>query len=873
MTIPTTCYWPTIEEEIYKAWKKTGCMTSKTFSKKPYTIILPPPNVTGQLHLGHVLSYVFQDILIRKKRMEGEEVCWVPGIDHASIATEAKVWEWLSEKGISKKMLNKADFFQYAGKWKKKYSNIILQQMEKIGLSCNWERSYFTLDSNHSESVTEAFIALHKEGLIYRDWRMIHWDPKRKTALSDDEVIYKKVSGKLYHIAYSLSDKKGKIVVATTRPETLFGDTAICVNPEDQRYQSLIGKQALLPFVGRCIPIIADPYVDMKLGTGCLKVTPAHDPNDYLLAKKHNLELIEIMDSDGFLNKKAIHFSGLERFEARKKVVEALRKLGVLVKEEEYPHKIGFSERTFCVVEPRLSKQWFLRMKGLAEPALEAIKSQAITFFPKHFTKIYGKWLNNIKDWCLSRQLWWGHSIPVYYLPNGHYIVANNKEQALQKAQIDFPEERFQMKDLEPEKDVLDTWFSSAILPISLFDSIVPRQKSNIFPSLPTSILVTGADIIFFWVARMIMMSYFFTKNREKSLPPFRKVYFTGLVRDKAGQKMSKSLGNSPDILQLITKYGADGLRAGVLFSSPAGRDLLFEERLCHQGSRFVRKLWNSFRLIASWKKIERDPTSLENTAIAWCKSSLYSHMIEWEKLFKEYHISKVFVSIYRWTWNIFCPHFLEMIKIDVQKGIAHSVQYEVENLFSLLLQWIHPFMPFVTEKIWQSLGNQKTFLMQKNWYKVDPSQINCELINDVNWLLKLLSSIRQIRKREGWKTEPLYWKQDIFPTSVRSLLPYFKKYGKILFGENKIKDYKKFSFVYEKEVCTLWTPISSIDSIDSSKNSKQKTRLLGLLKKVQERLNHPPFLENAPLTFIEKERKKEKDILEKLSKWYKLDE
>ena len=686
-----------IEDKWYKIWQEKGFFNSKPNPKKePFTIVIPPPNVTGVLHMGHMLNNTIQDILTRRARMQGKEACWVPGTDHASIATEAKVVAMLKEKGIDKESLSREEFLKYAWEWKDKYGGIILEQLKKLGASCDWKRTKFTMDEDLSKSVISVFIDLYEKGHIYRGIRMVNWDPEGKTALADDEVIYREVDSQLYYIKYKIKETSDSLIIATTRPETLLGDTAVCIHPNDNRFKKYKGKKAIVPLVNREVPIIEDEYVDMEFGTGCLKVTPSHDENDYKLGQKHNLESIDIFDDEGKINNNGILYTGKDRFKVRKQIIKDLDKIGQLEKVENYKNKVGFSERTDAVVEPKISTQWFLRMKEIKQPALQNVLNDNIQFHPKKLKNMYKSWMENINDWCISRQLWWGHQIPAYYLPNGKFVVAENIKEALKKAKkIDTS---ITINDLKQDEDILDTWFSSWLWPISVFDGINNPDNEEIKYYYPTSDLVTAPEIIFFWVARMIVSGYEYRKEM-----PFKNVYFTGIVRDEKRRKMSKSLGNSPDPIELMKKYGADGVRSGMLFSAPAGNDLLFNEKLCEQGRNFSNKLWNAFRLIKGFKVGNKDDNN--KIVIEWINSKFNEKISEVNDHFSKYRISDALLTLYKFVWEDFCNWYLEIIK---DEEINENTYIETIKILEKILKALHPFMPFITEELWHLIENKR---------------------------------------------------------------------------------------------------------------------------------------------------------------------
>lgn len=690
-----------IENKWYQYWLENKYFESKPNpQKEPFTIVIPPPNVTGVLHMGHMLNNTVQDVLVRKARMEGKEACWVPGTDHASIATEAKVVALLKEQGLDKKQIGRSEFLRHAFEWKEKYGGIILEQLKKLGASCDWSRTRFTMEPDLSKAVIDVFVDLYNKGLIYRGIRMVNWDPAGQTALSDEEVIHKEVRSKLYYVKYAIEGEIGFLTVATTRPETIMGDTALCVHPEDERYRHLIGKKAKVPMVDRWVPIITDDYIDREFGTGVLKVTPAHDINDYNLGIKHKLPSIDVLNPDGTISEAAGIFVGEDRFVVRKKSAKLLLELGLLEKEEEITNSVGTSERTGAVIEPRISMQWFLKMAELARPALEVVENDTVKLHPPKFKGMYRAWMENVHDWCISRQLWWGQQIPAFYLKDGNFIVASTLEEALKIGQEKFPDLVKTMADLQQDPDVLDTWFSSWLWPISVFDGYKNPDNEDIRYYYPTNDLITAPEILFFWVARMIMAGLEYRKE-----VPFKNVYLTGIVRDKQGRKMSKSLGNSPDPLDLMAKYSADGVRIGMLLSSPAGNDLLFDEKLCEQGRNFTNKLWNAFRLVKGWESEKAIvQTELDHLALRWMQNRLNQAIAESNELFSKYRISDALHVMYKLIWDDFCSFFLEIIKPAFGQPISSEVLNHTIELFDQVLRFAHPFMPFVTEEIWQQL-------------------------------------------------------------------------------------------------------------------------------------------------------------------------
>ena len=854
-----------IEEKWYSYWLEKKFFQSKPNSKKPYTIVIPPPNVTGVLHMGHMLNNTIQDILVRRARMSGMNSCWVPGTDHASIATEAKVVSYLKEKGIEKKSLSRDEFLKYAWDWTKKYGGIILEQLKKIGCSCDWDRTKFTLDDDLYKAVTKVFIQLYEKKLIYRENKMVNWDPKAETTLSDEEVIYVEKQGYLFYISYQIENSNNKISVATTRPETIFGDTAVCVNPRDERYRNLIGKRVFVPISNRLIPIIEDEYVDSTFGTGALKITPAHDLNDNLIGKKHKLKSINIFNSNGTLNENSLHYQGMDRFDVRKKIHKELEEKGFLIKIENYKHNIGVSERTKVVIEPRISKQWFLKMNDISVPALDAVfKTKKVNLHPKKFENLYKHWLENIRDWNISRQLWWGHRIPVFYFGKGEedFVVAESKDIAMSKIKKISGFENIDSSQVTQDPDVLDTWFSSWLWPISVFNGICEPNNSEFKYYYPTQDLVTGPDIIFFWVIRMIISGYEFT-----GVEPFKNIYFTGLVRDKKRQKMSKQLGNSPNPLKLIKSYGADAVRVGLMLSSTAGNDLLFDESLCRQGKNFANKIWNSYRLISSWAVEENNQNSEKNlNIIKWYENKLYSTINLVNKNFDNFRISDSLMLIYKLIWDDFCSWFLEAIKPDSGKPINKQFLDKIKKLFSINLELLHPFMPFITEELWQKIKNQKKeSIMITSW--PIKQKYDSKILNDFDRTKKIISEIRKFRKEKLIKgTRSL----DLKFISNEKKLPFtevLKKLGnlesvKAIKSEKDISDY---TFIVEDIEFAIPVNFNLDSKFEQEKLENELSYAEGFLKSVRKKLNNKKFTDNAPKKVIENELKKESDVIKKI--------
>ncbi len=832
--------------------------------KKPFTIVIPPPNVTGVLHMGHMLNNTIQDVLIRRARMQGKEACWVAGTDHASIATEAKVVAMLKEKGINKKDLTREEFLKYAWEWKEKYGGIILDQLKKLGASCDWERTRFTMEQDLSDAVIDVFVDLHKKGLIYRGSRMVNWDPIGLTAVSDEEVYHKEVDSQLYYVAYPMDGSSETITIATTRPETILADTAICVNPEDERYQHLVGKFATIPFSGKKIPVIADEYVDKEFGTGCLKVTPAHDINDYNLGLKHKLEVIDIFNPDGTLNQNGGAYAGMDRFAARKKFAADLKESGFLRKTENIKNKVGCSERTHAVIEPRISMQWFCKMEEMAKPALEHVMNDDIKLHPAKFKNTYRHWMENVRDWCISRQLWWGHRIPAYYLPDGSFVVAKTVEEALKLAQTHNPQ--LTTQDLSQDEDVLDTWFSSWLWPISVFDGFKDPENEDIKYYYPTDDLVTAPEILFFWVARMIMAGY-----EYKQEMPFKNVYLTGIVRDKLGRKMSKSLGNSPDPLELIEQYGADGVRMGMLLSSPAGNDLPFDEKLCEQGRNFSNKIWNAYRLVSGWELVDIPVDQASEVGIAWFKAKFEQSLIEIEDYYSKYRLSDALNSIYSLIWDDFCAIYLEIIKPEYGKPLSKKVHEETIGIFENLLKVLHPFMPFISEELWHELGerSEKDCLIVAEYPKVTELQTsNSELLKQFEIAFEVIAGVRVIRN-----TKQIPMKNPLELMVRTNQKAVYEQFGGII---QRLSNVSSIQFVNEKQekaisflvkADELFVPVGELLDADKEKENAQKELeyLLGFLESVTKKLANEKFVQNAKPEILQNEMNKKADAEAKI--------
>ena len=858
MSIPKT-YNPLVtEDKWYAHWMEKGYFNSTPDERESYTIVIPPPNVTGVLHMGHMLNNTLQDVMIRRARMMGFNACWVPGTDHASIATEAKVVQKLASEGIEKNDLTRKEFLSHAFEWKDKHGGIILEQLKKLGASCDWDRTKFTMDDDMSESVIKVFVDLFNKGLIYRGVRMVNWDPSAQTALSDEEVIHKEVNSKLYHIAYNIEGSDEKLTIATTRPETILGDSAICVNPNDKRYTNLKGKKAIVPLVNRVIPIIFDEYVDMEFGTGALKITPAHDINDYQLGDKHGLETIDILNDDGTLSKNAQLYIGKDRFEVRKEIAVDLEKEGFLVKTEEYKNKVGFSERTDAVIEPKLSMQWFCKMEEFSKPALEHVMNDDIQFHPAKFKNTYRHWMENIKDWCVSRQLWWGQQIPAFFYEGNKFVVAETKEEALILAQKEKSD--VTLADLRQDEDVLDTWFSSWLWPISVFDGIRNPDNEEINYYYPTNDLVTAPEILFFWVARMVMAGY-----EYQGKLPFRNVYLTGIVRDKQGRKMSKSLGNSPDPIELMGIYGADGVRVGMLLSSPAGNDLPFDEGLCEQGRNFSNKIWNAFRLIKGWEVADIDQPESAKQAINWFENKISKSITEIDESYSKYRISEALMSTYKLVWDDFCSWYLEMVKPDYETPID-SITYQktIENL-EKLLKLLHPFMPFLSEEIWHLIDDRENDIIVSDWPKSE--KVDKIILDDFDIVSEVVSSIRNFKKQKQIPNkEQISLFIKLNESHCKNMDPIICKLvniEKVEYTEKEIEG----SFSFRVKSNEYFIPLDgNIDiKAELEKLQKELDYTNGFLKSVNGKLNNENFVKGAPEQVVANEKKKQTDAMQKI--------
>ena len=855
-----------VEEKWYQKWMDKGFFKSTPNSdKEPYTIVIPPPNVTGVLHMGHMLNNTIQDVLIRKARMEGKEACWVPGTDHASIATEAKVVARLREQGITKADISREEFLDHAHAWKDEFGGIILNQLKKLGASCDWDRTFFTMNDTNSNAVRDVFIDLYNKGYLYRDLKMVNWDPTAQTTLSNEEVIYKEVDAALYYVNYKLEDSDEYLTIATTRPETILGDTAICINPTDERYTHLKGKKAIVPLVNRAIPIIEDEYVHVEFGTGCLKVTPAHDINDYELGQKHNLETIDILNDDGTLAESAQFFIGKTREAARKLIIQELKGLEQLAKVENLRHKVGFSERNpDTVVEPKLSLQWFVDMQKIVGPALDNVMNDNIEFYPSKFKNVYKHWLENIKDWPISRQLWWGQQIPAYYYGTDGVAVARTAEEALEIAKKDSGNPNLVLDDLKRDEDVVDTWFSSWLLPISAFNGFENPENEDFKYYYPTSILVTGWDIIFFWVARMIIAGYEFGGEM-----PFQKVYFTGMVRDLKGRKMSKSLGNSPDALKLIEDYGADGVRVGMLLSSAAGNDLLFDDKLCDQGKKFANKIWNAFRLVQGWEIDENLDGKQNETAIKWFDSRFNQALAEVEDHFNKFRISDALMATYKLIWDDFCSWYLEMIKPAYEKPIDRNTVAATIGYFEKILKLLHPFMPFITEEMWHALNKREEsdYLIKARW--PIHNHENNRLLEHASEVFELITNIRNTRntKQLSPKTELKLFVKTADFGKFGDFEHVIIKLGNLeSIEETQTKVENAVSFVVKGD--EFFIPLEENIDLEAECTEIQKELKYaeGFLVGVNKKLGNERFVNNAPEQVILNEKKKKADAEAKIN-------
>ena len=850
-----------VESKWYNYWLEHKLFESKPDTRDPYTVVIPPPNVTGILHMGHMLNNTIQDILVRRARMEGKNACWVPGTDHASIATEAKVVAKLATQGIKKNDLTREEFLKHAWEWKEEHGGIILKQLQRLGASCDWSRTAFTMDEKRSESVLRVFVDLYNKGLIYRGVRMVNWDPKALTALSDEEVIYKDEHSKLYHLRYYVENEDRYIVVATTRPETILGDTAVCVNPNDERYSWLKGKRVIVPLVGRAVPIIMDEYVEMEFGTGCLKVTPAHDVNDYMLGEKYNLPSIDIFNDNGTISEAGGMYIGMDRFDVRTQIVKDLDAASLLEKVEDYDNKVGYSERTNVVIEPKLSMQWFLKMSDLARPALDAVMNDDIKFHPAKFKNTYRHWMENIKDWCISRQLWWGHRIPAYFLPEGGSVVAASAEDALELARQKTGNVNMQMSDLRQDEDCLDTWFSSWLWPVSLFDGINNPGNDEFKYYYPTADLVTGPDIIFFWVARMIMAGYEYCK-----LPPFRNVYFTGIVRDKIGRKMSKSLGNSPDALGLIDQFGADGVRMGLMLAAPAGNDILYDDALCEQGRNFCNKIWNAFRLVKGWsvdENIAQPDTAA--TAVKWFDAQLSKTLVEVKDLFSKFRLSEALMAVYKLFWDEFSSWYLEVVKPGYQQPIDAATYRATLDYFDALLRLLHPFMPFITEELWQHIAERGEGESIMTALIPEAKPVDESLIAAFEVTKQIIAGVRTVRLQKNIPNRDALALQIVGAHDAANDCVIAKLTNLSDIAVVTEKDANSMTFLVGTTEYAV--PLGNNIDVEAelAKLNEDLKYMQGFLRTVMGKLSNERFVNNAPAQVVELERKKKADAESKI--------
>jgi valyl-tRNA synthetase len=850
------------EQKWYSYWLENKYFHSEPNDKPPYTIVIPPPNVTGILHMGHMLNNTIQDVLVRRARMQGFNACWVPGTDHASIATEAKVVAKLKSEGINKSDITREEFLKHAWEWTDKYGGTILEQLKKLGCSCDWDRTRFTMEESLSQQVIKSFVDLYNKGLIYRGYRMVNWDPEAKTNISDEEVIFKEQNGKLYFLKYKIEGTEEFLSVATTRPETIFGDTAVCINPNDERYAHLKGKNVIVPIVNRVVPIIEDEYVDIEFGTGALKITPAHDVNDYEIGQKHNLQMIDSLDDDGNLNDYGQHYAGKNRFDVRKQIAKELEEKDLLLKAEDYVNKVGTSERTGAVIEPKVSVQWFLKMSEIAKPALDVVMDDEVKFYPEKFKNTYKYWMENIRDWNISRQLWWGQQIPAFYYGDGEndFVVAENMEEALELAKQKTGNSNLETSNLKQDQDALDTWFSSWLWPMSVFDGLNDPENKDINYYYPTSDLVTGPDIIFFWVARMIMAGLEYRKE-----VPFKNVYFTGIVRDKQRRKMSKSLGNSPDPLELMDKYGADGVRVGILLSSAAGNDLLFDEDLMLQGRNFMTKIWNAFRLINMWNHEDKPANIADNQAIEWFENKLNKTIVEIDQQFEKFRISDALHLIYKLIWDDFCGWYLEAIKPNYGEGISKEVYHKTVALFEELMKLVHPFMPFQSEEIWQLISDRNIDEALIISQQKKAEAFNEDSIKNFETAEEIISGVRNYRQTKGISPKEaveVYTSASQFENEA--VIKKLANVSDIHFG--KKTDKPSFTFLVGSTEISI--PLS--DNLDLGeekiKTEEEIKYLKGFLISVDKKLSNEKFVANAKPEVVDVERKKQKDAQDKIA-------
>lgn len=850
------------EQKWYNFWMENKFFHSEPNEKPPYTVVIPPPNVTGILHMGHMLNNTIQDVLVRRARMQGFNACWIPGTDHASIATEAKVVAKLKSEGINKSDITREEFLKHAWEWTDKYGGTILEQLKKLGCSCDWDRTRFTMEEKLSQQVIKSFVDLYNKGLIYRGYRMVNWDPEAKTNISDEEVIFKEQNGKLYFLKYKIEGSEEFLSVATTRPETIFGDTAVCINPNDERYAHLKGKNVIVPIVDRVIPIIEDEYVDIEFGTGALKITPAHDTNDYEIGQKHQLKMIDALDDDGNLNEHGLHYAGKNRFDVRKQIAKELQEKDLLLKAEDYVNKVGTSERTGAVIEPKVSVQWFLKMSEIAKPALDVVMDDEVKFYPEKFKNTYKHWMENIRDWNISRQLWWGQQIPAFYYGDGEndFVVAETKEEALELAKQKTGNQELTLEGLKQDEDALDTWFSSWLWPMSVFDGLLDPENKDINYYYPTSDLVTGPDIIFFWVARMIMAGLEYRKE-----VPFKNVYFTGIVRDKQRRKMSKSLGNSPDPLELIDKYGADGVRVGILLSSAAGNDLLFDEDLMLQGRNFMTKIWSAFRLTQGWNREDKPLNDSDKNAIEWFEHKLNKTIGEIEQQFEKFRISDALHLIYKLIWDDFCGWYLEAVKPNYGEGVSEEVYKTTIAFFEELMKLVHPFMPFQSEEIWQLISERSIEEALIVAQQKKAAVFNEEIIKNFETAEEIISGIRNYRQTKGISPKEaveVYTSASNFENEA--VIRKLANVTEIHFGAKTDKP----SFTFLVSATEISIPLSeNLDlGAEKKKTEEELAYLKGFLISVDKKLSNEKFVANAKPEVVEVERQKQKDAQDKIA-------
>jgi valyl-tRNA synthetase len=850
------------EQKWYNFWMENKFFHSEPNEKPPYTVVIPPPNVTGILHMGHMLNNTIQDVLVRRARMQGFNACWIPGTDHASIATEAKVVAKLKSEGINKSDITREEFLKHAWEWTDKYGGTILEQLKKLGCSCDWDRTRFTMEEKLSQQVIKSFVDLYNKGLIYRGYRMVNWDPEAKTNISDEEVIFKEQNGKLYFLKYKIEGSEEFLSVATTRPETIFGDTAVCINPNDERYAHLKGKNVIVPIVDRVIPIIEDEYVDIEFGTGALKITPAHDTNDYEIGQKHQLKMIDALDDDGNLNEHGLHYAGKNRFDVRKQIAKELQEKDLLLKAEDYVNKVGTSERTGAVIEPKVSVQWFLKMSEIAKPALDVVMDDEVKFYPEKFKNTYKHWMENIRDWNISRQLWWGQQIPAFYYGDGEndFVVAETKEEALELAKQKTGNQELTLEGLKQDEDALDTWFSSWLWPMSVFDGLLDPENKDINYYYPTSDLVTGPDIIFFWVARMIMAGLEYRKE-----VPFKNVYFTGIVRDKQRRKMSKSLGNSPDPLELMDKYGADGVRVGILLSSAAGNDLLFDEDLMLQGRNFMTKIWSAFRLTQGWNREDKPLNDSDKNAIEWFEHKLNKTIGEIEQQFEKFRISDALHLIYKLIWDDFCGWYLEAVKPNYGEGVSEEVYKTTIAFFEELMKLVHPFMPFQSEEIWQLISERSIEEALIVAQQKKAAAFNEEIIKNFETAEEIISGIRNYRQTKGISPKEaveVYTSASNFENEA--VIRKLANVTEIHFGAKTDKP----SFTFLVSATEISIPLSeNLDLGEEKKKTEEELAYLkGFLISVDKKLSNEKFVANAKPEVVEVERQKQKDAQDKIA-------